>query len=67
MDEEDDDVTKELYKDVNVNLGNKDAEMTDADQGEAEQHNVSQVSRFEHVEEDAHVTLTVVHDTQNTC
>ncbi|GKE59694.1 hypothetical protein Tco_1498879, partial [Tanacetum coccineum] len=66
MDEEDDDVTKELYKDVNVNLGNKDAEMTDADQGEAEQHNVSQGSRFEHVEEDAHVTLTVVHDTQKT-
>ncbi|GKA69066.1 hypothetical protein Tco_0775130 [Tanacetum coccineum] len=31
--EEDDEVTKELYKDVNVNLGNKDVEMTDADQG----------------------------------
>ncbi|GJU87483.1 hypothetical protein Tco_1295029 [Tanacetum coccineum] len=37
--EEDDDVTKELYKDVNVNLGNKDADMTNADQGEANQHN----------------------------
>ncbi|GJW49358.1 hypothetical protein Tco_0090709 [Tanacetum coccineum] len=37
--EEDDDVTKELYKDVNVNLGNKDAEITDAEQGGAEQHN----------------------------
>ncbi|GKB50991.1 hypothetical protein Tco_0901744 [Tanacetum coccineum] len=29
----DDEVTKELYKDVNVNLGNKDTEMTNADQG----------------------------------
>ncbi|GJT20890.1 hypothetical protein Tco_0890827 [Tanacetum coccineum] len=34
MDEEvDDEVTKELYKDVNVNLGNEDTDMTDADQG----------------------------------
>nr|GEX68984.1 hypothetical protein [Tanacetum cinerariifolium] len=33
MDEkEDDEVTKELYNYVNVNLGNKDADMTDADQ-----------------------------------
>ncbi|GKD17451.1 hypothetical protein Tco_1206609 [Tanacetum coccineum] len=30
-DDEDDEVTKELYEDVNVNLGNKDADMTDAD------------------------------------
>ncbi|GKD88904.1 hypothetical protein Tco_1364411 [Tanacetum coccineum] len=30
-DDEDDEVTKELYDDVNVNLGNKDAEMTNAD------------------------------------
>ncbi|GKG20328.1 hypothetical protein Tco_0380129, partial [Tanacetum coccineum] len=29
--EEDDEVTKELYNDVNVNLGNRDANMTDAD------------------------------------
>ncbi|GJZ98777.1 hypothetical protein Tco_0671230 [Tanacetum coccineum] len=61
-----DEVTKELYTDVNVNLGNKDAEMTDADQGGAEQQNVSQVSGFEQVEEDAHVTLTAIHDTQKT-
>ncbi|GJZ33505.1 retrovirus-related pol polyprotein from transposon TNT 1-94 [Tanacetum coccineum] len=53
--------------DVNMNLRKEDVEMTYADQGRADQHNVSQVSRFEHVEEDAHVTLTVVHDTQNTC
>nr|GFA34425.1 hypothetical protein [Tanacetum cinerariifolium] len=33
MDEEEyDEVTKELYKDVNVNLGNKDADITDVDQ-----------------------------------
>ncbi|GJW84067.1 hypothetical protein Tco_0157212 [Tanacetum coccineum] len=31
-DDEDDEVTKELYDDVNVNLGNKDTEMTNADQ-----------------------------------
>nr|GEZ14886.1 hypothetical protein [Tanacetum cinerariifolium] len=31
-DDEDDEVTKELYEDVNVNLGNKDADMTNADQ-----------------------------------
>ncbi|GKA09925.1 hypothetical protein Tco_0689358 [Tanacetum coccineum] len=30
--EEDDEVTKELYDDVNVNLGNKDTKMTNADQ-----------------------------------
>nr|GFD24550.1 hypothetical protein [Tanacetum cinerariifolium] len=33
MDEEEDhEVTKELYDDVNVNLGNEDSEMTNADQ-----------------------------------
>ncbi|GKG11210.1 hypothetical protein Tco_0342610, partial [Tanacetum coccineum] len=35
-DDEDDEVTKELYEDVNVNLGNKDADMTDADLGGAD-------------------------------
>nr|GEW06002.1 hypothetical protein [Tanacetum cinerariifolium] len=34
--EEDDEVTKELYDDVNVNLGNEDTKMTDADQAENE-------------------------------
>ncbi|GKC16810.1 hypothetical protein Tco_1013592, partial [Tanacetum coccineum] len=52
--EEDDEVTKELYKDVNVNLGNEDAKMTNAESG------------FEQEEEDAHVTLTAVHDAQKT-
>ncbi|GJX68803.1 hypothetical protein Tco_0304530 [Tanacetum coccineum] len=64
MDEEDDEVTKELYDDVNVNLGNEDTDMTNADQGASEQQNVSQESGFEQVEEDAHVTLTSVLDTQ---
>ncbi|GJZ07240.1 hypothetical protein Tco_0541033 [Tanacetum coccineum] len=66
MDEEDDEVTKELYNDVNVNLGNRNADMTDADQGGTDQQNVSQESGFEQVEEDDHVTLTPVLDTQNT-
>nr|GFD20142.1 hypothetical protein [Tanacetum cinerariifolium] len=34
--EEEDEVTKELYDDVNVNLGNKDIEMTNTDQGASE-------------------------------
>ncbi|GJW35175.1 hypothetical protein Tco_0058095 [Tanacetum coccineum] len=61
-----DEVTKELYKDVNVNLGNEDVDMTDADQGGSGQQNVSQESGFKQVEEDAHVTLTSVLDTQKT-
>ncbi|GKB84313.1 hypothetical protein Tco_0956585 [Tanacetum coccineum] len=40
-------VTKEPYKDVNVNLGNEDTDMTDADQGDSEQQNVSQESGFD--------------------
>ncbi|GJZ78807.1 copia protein [Tanacetum coccineum] len=63
-DDEDDEVTKELYEDANVNLGNVDTEMTNADQGASNQQNVSQQLGFEKVEEDAHVTITLVHDTQ---
>nr|GFC47915.1 hypothetical protein [Tanacetum cinerariifolium] len=59
-------VTKELYNDVNVNLGNKDTEMTNADQGALEQQNASQQSGFEQEKEDAHVTLTHVVDKQKT-
>ncbi|GKB47778.1 retrovirus-related pol polyprotein from transposon TNT 1-94 [Tanacetum coccineum] len=67
MDEEEDgEVTKELHNDVNVNLGNRDTDMTDADQGGADQQNVSQESGFEQVEEDAHMTLLPVLDTQKT-
>nr|GFA37615.1 hypothetical protein [Tanacetum cinerariifolium] len=63
---EKDEVTKELYDDVNVNLGNEDTEMTNADQGASEQQNVSQRSGFKQEEEDAHVTLTPILDTQKT-
>ncbi|GJU80165.1 retrovirus-related pol polyprotein from transposon TNT 1-94 [Tanacetum coccineum] len=63
-DDEDDEVTKELYEDVNVNLGNEDTEITKADHGASEQQNVSQESGCKQVEEDAHVTLTPVLDTQ---
>nr|GEW70937.1 hypothetical protein [Tanacetum cinerariifolium] len=53
MDNEDDKEIKELYDDVNINLGNTDAEMTNADQGTTKQHVYQE-------EEDAHVTLTHV-------
>ncbi|GKG05091.1 hypothetical protein Tco_0315478, partial [Tanacetum coccineum] len=62
MDEDNEDDAEELYKDINVKLRTEDAKITDVDQGESEQHNVSHVSGFEQVEEDAHVTLTTVHD-----
>ncbi|GKC74630.1 hypothetical protein Tco_1120513 [Tanacetum coccineum] len=64
VDEEDD--AEELYRDINVNLRKEDVEMTDVDQGGVDQHNVSQESGFEQVEEDAHVTLIAIHDTQKT-
>nr|GEV93254.1 retrovirus-related Pol polyprotein from transposon TNT 1-94 [Tanacetum cinerariifolium] len=66
MDENEDEVTKELYNNVNVNLGNRDADMSDANQGDADQQIFSQDSGFEQVEEDAHVTVTPVLDTQKT-
>ncbi|GJU40318.1 hypothetical protein Tco_1193275 [Tanacetum coccineum] len=64
--EEELDDSEELYKDVNVNKRKEDVEMTDADQSGAFQHNVSQESGFEQEEEDAHVALIAVHDTQKT-
>nr|GEW00536.1 ribonuclease H-like domain-containing protein [Tanacetum cinerariifolium] len=60
--EEDDDVTKELYEDLKINRGDKDADMTNAKQGGEDQHNASYESGFVQEEEDAHVTLTTVHD-----
>ncbi|GJZ64271.1 hypothetical protein Tco_0620692 [Tanacetum coccineum] len=63
-DDDDDEVTKELYEDVNVNLGYENTKITNTDQGASEQQNVSQESGFEQVEEDAHVRLTPVLDTQ---
>nr|GEU87216.1 ribonuclease H-like domain-containing protein [Tanacetum cinerariifolium] len=65
MDEDEgDEVTKELYKDANVNLGNNYTKMNNADQGGSGQQNMSQESRLKQEEEDAHVTLTLVLDTQ---
>nr|GEV12060.1 hypothetical protein [Tanacetum cinerariifolium] len=64
--EENDEVIKELYKDVNVNLGNKDADMADVDQSGEDQQNASQQSGFEQEEEDVHVTLTPILKTQKT-
>nr|GEZ24265.1 hypothetical protein [Tanacetum cinerariifolium] len=58
-DEEDDEVLKELYEDVNVNLEKGDAKMTDANQRGSEQQNISQESRFDQEEEDAHVDSTM--------
>nr|GEX32001.1 hypothetical protein [Tanacetum cinerariifolium] len=57
-DKEDNEVFKELYKDVNVNLEKDDVEMTDANLKGSEQLNVSQESGFEQEEKDAHMTLT---------
>nr|GEU86661.1 hypothetical protein [Tanacetum cinerariifolium] len=62
--EEDNEVTKELYHDVNVNLGNENTKITNVDQGSSERQYASQQSGFEQEEEDAHVTLTHVLDTQ---
>nr|GEY93921.1 hypothetical protein [Tanacetum cinerariifolium] len=60
--EEDDDVVKELYGDLNITQGLKDADMTNVEQGGADLQNASYESGFVHEEEDAHVTLTIVHD-----
>ncbi|GKE49870.1 hypothetical protein Tco_1481128, partial [Tanacetum coccineum] len=62
--EEEKDDAEELYRDVNVNLRKEDVEITDVDQGGADQHNISQDSGFKQEDKDAHVTLTAVHDTQ---
>nr|GEV37178.1 hypothetical protein [Tanacetum cinerariifolium] len=53
--EEELDDSEESYKDVNVNLRKEDVEMTDANHGRADQHNVSQESGFEQEEKDAHI------------
>ncbi|GJR28234.1 hypothetical protein Tco_1104466 [Tanacetum coccineum] len=66
--EEYDRIDEELYKDVNVKLndvehgeGKGDAEKTDAGHDD-----VTQETTYDQVEDDAHVTLTTVHDTQKT-
>ncbi|GJR37064.1 hypothetical protein Tco_1212748 [Tanacetum coccineum] len=50
--EEDDEVTKELYDDVNVNLGNEDTKMTNADQGALEQQNADEPVQSYYVSSD---------------
>nr|GEY07309.1 hypothetical protein [Tanacetum cinerariifolium] len=60
--EEDDDVVKELYGDLNFTQGLRDTDITNVEQGGADQQNASHESGFVHEEEDAHVTLTTVHD-----
>nr|GEY36030.1 hypothetical protein [Tanacetum cinerariifolium] len=47
LDNEDNEDIKELYDDVNINLGNIDAEMIDANQGTAKQH-VYQEEEYAH-------------------
>nr|GEW02054.1 hypothetical protein [Tanacetum cinerariifolium] len=61
---EEEDVDEGVYEDMVVNLEKGNAEMIDANQRGSEQLNVSQESGFEQEEEDAHVTLTSVSDTQ---
>nr|GEY83228.1 hypothetical protein [Tanacetum cinerariifolium] len=60
---------KELYKDVNVRL--KDVEHGEEGKGDAEKtdaghDDVTQETTYEQVNDDEHVTLTTVHDTQKT-
>nr|GEW95589.1 hypothetical protein [Tanacetum cinerariifolium] len=56
--EDDNDLAKELYGDLNITQGLKDTDMTNVEQGGAYQKNDSHESGFVHKEEDAHVTLT---------
>nr|GEU53569.1 hypothetical protein [Tanacetum cinerariifolium] len=59
--EEDDDIAKKLYGDLNITQGLRDIDMTNAEHGREDQQNASHESGFMQ-EEDAHVTLTTVHD-----
>ncbi|GKB40780.1 hypothetical protein Tco_0885722 [Tanacetum coccineum] len=61
-DDDDDELTDEEDNADNTKKENEE----EKDNGGANQHNVSQELGFEQIEEDAHVTLTVVHDTQKT-
>nr|GEY94821.1 hypothetical protein [Tanacetum cinerariifolium] len=60
--EEDDDVAKELYGDLNITQGLRDTDLTNAQQGGEDQLNASHESGFMQEEEDTHVTLTTIHD-----
>ncbi|GJZ82221.1 hypothetical protein Tco_0647394 [Tanacetum coccineum] len=64
--EEYDRIDEELYKDVNVKL--KDVEQGEEGKGDAKKidaghDSVTQETTYDQVEDDAHVTLTTVHDT----
>ncbi|GJZ26038.1 hypothetical protein Tco_0570291 [Tanacetum coccineum] len=60
--EEDDDVAKELYGDLNLTQGLRDTNMTNANQGGGDQHTACHELEFVQEEDDGHVTLTTVHD-----
>nr|GEY33029.1 copia protein [Tanacetum cinerariifolium] len=60
--EEDDDVVKELYGDLNITQGLRDTDMTNAEQGGEDQQNASHKSGFKQEEDDGHVMLTTIHD-----
>nr|GEY27957.1 reverse transcriptase domain-containing protein [Tanacetum cinerariifolium] len=60
--EEDDDVAKELYGDLNITQGLRDINMTNVEQGGEDHQNASHESGFMQEEEYAHVILTTIHD-----
>nr|GEU73099.1 hypothetical protein [Tanacetum cinerariifolium] len=60
--EENDEATKEMYVDLNVDREDKDVDMTNVEQGGgADQQNASHEFGFVHAK-DAHVTLTTIHN-----
>nr|GEU42302.1 hypothetical protein [Tanacetum cinerariifolium] len=63
--EKEEDDYEMLYRDLNVNPQIEDEDITNADQG-GQEHNDSQDTRFDFEEEDTHVTVTKVHDSQKT-
>ncbi|GJT39909.1 hypothetical protein Tco_0939774 [Tanacetum coccineum] len=64
--EENDDEFYEEEEEKTLMMKKRYTDMTIANQGASDQQDVSQESGFEQVEEDAHVTLTPVIDTQKT-
>nr|GEZ04412.1 hypothetical protein [Tanacetum cinerariifolium] len=60
--EENDDVAKELYLDLNITQGLRDTDMNYAEQGGEDQQNASYKSGVEQEEVDGQVTLTTVYD-----
>ncbi|GJT61575.1 hypothetical protein Tco_1005108 [Tanacetum coccineum] len=59
--EEDDNVAKELYGDLNITHGLRDSDMTNVEQGREDQQNASHESGFVQEEDDGHITLMTVH------